>query len=130
MSSPNGWVIVDFEGEPARTLLERRRKRSPLRDVACMLRSFAYAAAAVERQLGVAAPPDWETRAREAFLDGYLAGVDTSLLPPDRGSINHMLAFLELEKAVYELRYEIDHRPDWVPIPVAALVRLLEAGAL
>jgi maltokinase len=129
MASPRGWVIVDFEGEPARSLLERRRKRSPLRDVACMFRSFAYAAAAVELQRGVRPPDDWETGARETFIEAYLASVDPSLLPSDRAAIEHTLAFLELEKAVYELRYEIDHRPDWVPIPVAALSRLLEARA-
>ncbi len=70
---------------------------------------------------------DWETRARQTFVEGYLGSVDPNLLPSDRAAIEHMLAFLELEKAVYELRYEIDHRPDWVPIPVAALSRLLEA---
>jgi maltokinase len=129
MASPRGWVIVDFEGEPARSLLERRRKRSALRDVACMLGSFAYAAAAVELQRGVRPPDDWEARARESFVEGYLGSVDPSLLPSDRASIEHTLAFLELEKAIYELRYEVDHRPDWVPISVAALSRLLEDRA-
>ncbi|MGA2319380.1 MAG: hypothetical protein ABSG95_01385 [Solirubrobacteraceae bacterium] len=129
MASPRGWVIVDFEGEPARSLLERRRKRSALRDVACMLGSFAYAAAAAELQRGVRPAEDWEARARESFVEGYLGSVDPTLLPSDRAAIEHTLAFLELEKAIYELRYEIDHRPDWVPIPVAALSRLLEARA-
>jgi trehalose synthase-fused probable maltokinase len=124
-----GWVIVDFEGEPARSLLERRRKRSALRDVACMLRSFAYAAAVAELQRGVRPPADWERHARQTFVEAYLDTVDPSLLPPDRAAIEQTLAFLELEKAVYELRYEVDHRPDWVPIPVAALSRLLEARA-
>jgi len=63
-----GWVILDFEGEPARSLLDRRRKRSPLRDVAGMLRSFAYAASASELLRGVPSPPDWEENARSAFL--------------------------------------------------------------
>jgi len=127
MATAGGWVIVDFEGEPDRSLLERRRKRPALRDVACMLRSFAYVAAVAELQRGVRPPEDWERRARQSFVEGYLGSVDPSLLPSDRASIEHTLAFLELEKAVYELRYEIDHRPDWVPIPVAALSRLLEA---
>src|SRR5262249_46260599 len=70
------WVILDFEGEPARTLAERRRKRSPLRDVAGMLRSFAYAASAAEIQLGVPVPPGWEGRAREEFLAGYVTTAD------------------------------------------------------
>lgn len=127
MATPHGWVIVDFEGEPARTLLERRLKRSALRDVACMLGSFAYAAAVAELHRGVSPPHDWEPRARQTFVEGYLGSVEPDLLPSDRAAIEHMLAFLELEKGIYQLRYEIDHRPDWVPIPVAALSRLLEA---
>jgi predicted trehalose synthase len=120
------WVILDFEGEPARSLPERRRKRSPLRDVAGMLRSFAYAASAVEIDRGVVPPADWETRAREEFLSGYLATVDPTLLPPGRESMDKLLSVFELEKAVYELRYELNTRPDWVPIPVAGILRLLE----
>ncbi len=127
MATPSGWVIIDFEGEPDRPLLERRRKRSALRDVACMLRSFAYAAAVAELQLGVRPGENWVADARTSFVDGYLGAVDASLLPPDRTAIEHTLTLLELEKAVYELRYEVDHRPDWVPIAVAALLRLLEA---
>ena len=122
-----GWVILDFEGEPARSLPERRRKRSPLRDVAGMLRSFAYAAAAVERQRGVPAPPGWEARAREAFLVGYRETCDRSLLPPSEAATEQLLSIFELEKAVYELRYELNNRPDWVSIPVAGILRLLES---
>jgi maltokinase len=121
-----GWVVLDFEGEPARTLVERRRKRSPLRDVAGMLRSFAYAATASELTHGTPAPPGWERDAREAFLDGYLAETDQSLLPPGRAAVERLLSVFELEKAVYELRYELDNRPDWVRIPVAGIARLLE----
>src|SRR4029450_8292718 len=65
------WVILDFEGEPARSLSERRRKRSPLRDVAGMMRSFAYAASPSQLITGREPPPDWEQRAREEFLAGY-----------------------------------------------------------
>ena len=90
-----------------------------------MLRSFSYAAAAAELQRGVRPPADWEARARGAFLDAYLQSTDSALLPPDRGTLEQMLALFELEKAVYELRYELDHRPDWVAIPVAAIQRLL-----
>ena len=79
------WVILDFEGEPARSLPSARRKRSPLRDVAGMLRSFAYAVSAVEILRGVAAPEGWEERAREEFLTGYLETVDNTLLPVGRG---------------------------------------------
>jgi predicted trehalose synthase len=117
--------VIDFEGEPARSLPERRRKRSPLRDVAGMLRSFAYAATAATLTRGVEPPPGWQERARESFLDGYLAAVDPSLLPPGREAIERLLTVFELEKAVYELRYELDNRPDWVVIPVAGIVRLL-----
>jgi maltokinase len=119
------WVVIDFEGEPARSLPERRRKRSPLRDVAGMLRSFAYAATAATLTRGVEPPPGWEEHVRESFLEGYLAAVDSSLLPPGREAIERLLTVFELEKAVYELRYELDNRPDWVVIPVAGIVRLL-----
>jgi maltokinase len=125
--SDSRWIILDFEGEPARSLLERRRKRSPLRDVAGMLRSFAYAASASQLLRGVPAPDGWEQRARTDFLDAYLAAVDPELLPAGRPAIEKLLAIFELEKAVYELRYELNNRPDWVPIPVAGIARLLEA---
>ncbi len=121
-----GWVILDFEGEPARSLLERRRKRSPLRDVAGMLRSFAYAASASELLRGVPAPDGWEERARTGFLEAYMESVEPSLLPAGRPAIEKLLAIFELEKAVYELRYELNNRPDWVPIPVAGIARLLQ----
>ena len=120
------WVVLDFEGEPARTLIERRRKRSPLRDVAGMLRSFAYAATASELLHGAAAPAGWEEQVRAAYLDGYVEETDQSLLPPGRAGVERLLAVFELEKAVYELRYELDNRPDWVKIPVAGITRLLD----
>jgi maltokinase len=123
------WVILDFEGEPARTLAERRRKRSPLRDVAGMLRSFAYAASASELQRGVVAPETWEHDARIEFLAGYRDTADPTLLPSGEESLQRLLTVFELEKAVYELRYELDNRPDWVRIPVAGIVRLLEEAS-
>lgn len=119
------WTILDFEGEPSRPLRERRQKRSPLRDVAGMLRSFAYAASAAERA-GAILPPGWEQGARDAFVAGYRSTVEPSLLPAGEAAFEQVLAIFELEKAVYELRYEIDNRPDWAAIPVAGLVRLLE----
>ena len=122
------WIVLDFEGEPARPLVERRRKRSPLRDVAGMLRSFAYAAPAAELTRGAEVPGDWEERARERFLEGYLETVDATLLPPGDAAIERLLALFELEKAVYELRYELDNRPDWVGIPVAGIDRLDASG--
>jgi trehalose synthase-fused probable maltokinase len=120
------WIVLDFEGEPARPLLERRRKRSPLRDVAGMLRSFAYAASAAALRRGTPPPEGWEERAREAFLSGYFGAVDPGLLPPGEQNARALLTIFELEKAVYELRYELNNRPDWVRIPVAGIARLLE----
>jgi trehalose synthase-fused probable maltokinase len=128
--SVSDWVILDFEGEPARPLPERRRKRSPLRDVAGMLRSFAYIVSAADILRGTPAPQGWEDRARAEFLAGYLETVEQSLLPSGQEAIARLLAVFELEKAVYELRYELDNRPDWVRIPVAGIERLIdEAGA-
>jgi trehalose synthase-fused probable maltokinase len=120
------WLILDFEGEPARSVPERRRKRSPLRDVAGMLRSFAYAASASEIQNDVPAPEGWEEQCRTAFLDGYLATVEPELTPSGEEGIHRLLTVFELEKAVYELRYELDNRPEWVSIPVAGILRMLE----
>jgi trehalose synthase-fused probable maltokinase len=121
----NDWVILDFEGEPARSLPERRRKRSPLRDVAGMLRSFAYAATASQLLHGVEPPEGWEERARKEFLSGYRSTVDPTLVPSG-SAMDKLLAVFELEKAVYELRYELNNRPDWVKIPVAGIRRMLD----
>jgi maltokinase len=126
LRTDRGWVVLDFEGEPARPLPQRRQKRSPLRDVAGMLRSFAYAASASELQRGVSAPEGWEDRAREAFLGAYLENIDQRLLPHGQANTERLLAIFELEKSVYELRYELNNRPDWVRIPVAGIARLLE----
>jgi maltokinase len=123
--SNRDWVILDFEGEPARSLRERRRKRSPLRDVAGMLRSFAYAASASPALRGVDPPEGWQADARTAFLDGYRETIDKSLVPSGT-QMDKLLQVFELEKAVYELRYELNNRPDWVAIPVAGIVRMLE----
>jgi maltokinase len=118
--------VLDFEGEPGRPLHERRRKRSPLRDVAGILRSISYAVSASELTRGYRVPDGWEERARGEFLYAYLDATDPSLLPPSRESIERLIEVFELEKAVYELRYDLDNRPDWVRIPVAGIVRLLE----
>ena len=120
------WVVLDFEGEPARTLVERRRKRSPLRDVAGMLRSFAYAASATRILHDAPAPAGWEDEVRAAFLQGYMRTADKTLLPPGQAAVERLIAVFELEKAVYELRYELNNRPDWASIPVAGICRLLE----
>jgi len=124
---PGGWVIIDFEGEPARPLFERRQKRSPLRDVASMLRSFAYATSAMAITRGRPAPPDFEDRARRTFLEYYFSNIDPSLLPAGEAAVLNLLSIFELEKAIYELQYELDNRPDWLPIPVAGIARRLES---
>jgi maltokinase len=122
---PDDWVILDFEGEPALPLLERRRKRSPLRDVAGMVRSFAYAASAARILRGANVPDDWEDEARRRFLEGYMGAVDPAILPAGEAAVQKRLAIFELERSIYELRYELDNRPDWVGIPVACISRLL-----
>jgi maltokinase len=120
------WIVLDFEGAPDLSIAERRRKRSPLRDVASMLRSFAYAAAASELTGGPAPPPGWEEQARQNFLAGYFSVAETGgFVPGGAAGAEQLLQIFELEKAVIELRHELDVRPEWVPIPVAAIERLL-----
>ena len=106
-----GFSVVDFEGEPARPLAERREPSSPLRDVAGMLRSLDYAARTAARSSGLD-PEPWLADARSVFLDGY-GPADAALL-----------AAFELEKACYEVRYEAGNRPDWLWLPLAAVERL------
>lgn len=114
---PDGWMILDFEGEPARPLTERAQRTSPLRDVAGMLRSLSYAAASHRRAEAGRLSPGWEPAARAALLDGYLASVDPGLLPASAARTVALLALYELEKVLYEIDYERAHRPDWEPIP-------------
>ncbi len=91
-----------------------------------MLRSFAYATSAVGILRGTPAPKGWEERARQEFLDGYLETVDPTIIPVGQDAFDKLLAVFELEKAVYELRYELKMRPEWLAIPVAGIVRMLE----
>jgi maltose alpha-D-glucosyltransferase/alpha-amylase len=127
----NDFVIIDFEGEPGRSLEERRAKQSPLRDVAGMLRSFDYVQHSALR--GVAhdeaecvklAPlaRAWEVQVREAFLSAYEAAAGD---PGTQGALRTgggLLALFELEKALYELRYELGNRPGWAGIPLQAIL--------
>src|SRR5262249_22165013 len=123
-SPEGGFVIIDFEGEPSKPLAIRREKRSSLRDVAGMLRSFDYARNAALRAQGggdTARAARWYEAVRNAFLDSYVQTVRRrapELLPMD---IEPPLRALELEKAAYEVLYELNNRPDWLPIPLAAL---------
>ncbi|MEV5510765.1 maltokinase N-terminal cap-like domain-containing protein [Streptomyces orinoci] len=107
------WSLIDFEGEPARPLAERRRPQPVAQDIAGMLRSFDYAAA-----VGRAEGGSWAERAREAFCEGY-ARVHTD---PREDPL--LLRAHETDKAVYEVLYEARHRPDWLPVPMSAVRRL------
>jgi maltose alpha-D-glucosyltransferase/alpha-amylase len=130
------FYLLDFEGEPARPLVERRRKQSPLKDVAGMLRSFGYAAHAGLFAY-TAARPDafdhfarwaeiWETWTSAAFLRGYFKAIEHALfVPVNPAQRDELLCLFVLEKALYELNYEINHRPEWLRIPVFGIRRLL-----
>ncbi len=126
----NDFLIIDFEGEPARTLEERRAKHSPLRDVAGMLRSFDYArwsalrrAAQNPEEEAHCAPlaEAWLREARATFLEGYAEGVADAGLFGSFAAAAGLLRLFEFEKALYELRYELDNRPTWTGIPLAGL---------
>ncbi|TFD82186.1 maltokinase N-terminal cap-like domain-containing protein [Cryobacterium fucosi] len=122
-----GWVLVDFEGEPLRPLEERTRPDVPLRDVAGMLRSFSYAAGTIELahpERPAQAALAWADACREAFLDGY---AERSGL--DLGAQGALLSAFELDKALYEAVYETRNRPSWLPIPLAAIKRLVDLVA-
>ncbi len=130
------WIILDFEGEPARTLEERRQKTSPIKDVAGMLRSFGYAASAALMERAEHGSDEWarlepwadtwETLARDRFLAAYVRkSHEGRFLPADRESRALLLQFFELEKALYELEYETTHRPDWLPIPLRGIARIV-----
>jgi trehalose synthase-fused probable maltokinase len=124
------YLVIDFEGEPARPLSERRLHQSPLRDVAGMLRSFAYASAVGAREAGKGhaqeRAADWERVVREAFLEGYFRKTDgpARMLPSSRANAEQLIALFETEKVFYELQYELDHRPDWVWIPLRGIAQL------
>ncbi|MFK0026639.1 maltokinase [Streptomyces sp. NPDC090798] len=128
LRAPSGeWSLIDFEGEPSKPLAERRMPQPPLRDIAGMLRSFDYAAHAVPQALGSARSgstpvpqvSDWADTCRAAYCAGYaeVAGRDPRADPV-------LLRAYETDKAIYEVLYEARHRPDWLPVPMAAIRRL------
>jgi maltose alpha-D-glucosyltransferase/alpha-amylase len=133
----NDFYILDFEGEPGRSVEERRAKQSPLKDVAGMLRSFDYAADSALHRAAKIHPEAlerlepwakiWRSWMSAEFLKAY-RGVASALLPGDAVAAGRLLELLGLEKALFELRYELDYRPDWIRIPLLGLLHLIRSG--
>ena len=132
----NDFFIIDFEGEPARPLGDRRRKSSPLRDVAGMIRSFDYASVTAVRQLAEARPAAeprmgqlaeaWQQRAVDGFRAAYRKAMrGCAAYPTSKNQARRMLAFFTLEKAIYEVSYELANRPGWVDIPLKGVLGIL-----
>jgi trehalose synthase-fused probable maltokinase len=131
LRTDNDWVILDFEGEPARPVEERRERASVLKDVAGMLRSFAYARGASAlaipsegREMAESRLQAWESAARGAYLAAYrqaVADSRTRLVPESEEGFARALRAWELDKALYEVAYEARNRPTWLAIPLAAL---------
>jgi maltose alpha-D-glucosyltransferase/alpha-amylase len=128
----NDFIIIDFEGEPGRTLAERRTKHSPLTDVAGMLRSFAYARQAALQRCSLESTEDcgkwdpllgtWEQETRSVFICVYDQIARACGLYRTLDEVLPLLRLFELEKALYEVRYELGNRPDWVTIPLRNLI--------
>ena len=132
------FVILDFAGDPAQSIEERRTKQSPLKDVAGMIRSYGYAAYAALFAFAVHAPDDyallepwagtWERWATDAFVKGYLAAAGETPVLPDRGTaLTTFLSAFVLDKALRELGYELHSRPDWVRVPLAGVHKLIRS---
>jgi maltose alpha-D-glucosyltransferase/alpha-amylase len=135
------FVIIDFEGEPSRSPTERRIKRGALTDVAGIVRSFQYAAEAGlrDQQARGLVPPDqytglaargrvWQTWVTIAFIGAYLEAADGHpFVPTDPADTHALLTAYVLDKALYEVRYDLDHRPDWAPIPLRGVASMLQS---
>lgn len=130
----DSFVVIDFEGEPTKSIEERRAKVCPLKDVGGMLRSFNYAAQATLKQCQAASATDlglmteWEGAARASFLDGYRSIAkpgEAAFLPPTWEQTLRVIQVYELDKAFYEVRYEMRNRPHWLPIPLAGIRTLV-----
>jgi maltose alpha-D-glucosyltransferase/alpha-amylase len=133
--SRNDFLIIDFEGEPARSFEERRQRSSALRDVAGMVRSFNYARWSALRRVAQSADEivklepaarEWEAETRDAFLGAYLARMSHGGAAQSAESATRLLALFEFEKAMYELRYELDNRLDWVQVPLQGILALID----
>ncbi|UGV25650.1 maltose alpha-D-glucosyltransferase [Rhodopseudomonas boonkerdii] len=131
--------IIDFEGEPRRSIEDRRRKAPAARDVAGLIRSIDYSATAALERAEKIAPDEngklatalttWRDRAIDAFLEAYReAMTDRRLWPADAKAADDMLKFFLIEKAFYEIEYELAHRPDWLRVPLAGLLRILNGS--
>jgi maltose alpha-D-glucosyltransferase/alpha-amylase len=133
LKTPAGFAIIDFEGEPARPIADRRQKHCALKDVAGMLRSFEYAIeTAAGHTPGLADRLRASPGLRAPFLEGYFessASHAVASIPSDGASLAHWLAFFELEKALYELEYEVNNRPTWAHIPLRGILRALGLSA-
>jgi trehalose synthase-fused probable maltokinase len=130
LKTPSGFVLVDFEGEPTRPIAERRQKHCALKDVAGMVRSFDYAVAVAGAVPDRMAALHDAFDLRSAFLEGYFAAAEggaPAFLPGDDAARRRWLRFFELDKALYELEYELDSRPAWAHIPALGLLRVLDA---
>ncbi len=137
LNTGRDFIIIDFEGEPARSIRERREKRSPLRDVAGMLRSFHYAAhtALARQQISSEGLEKWAElwceRVSHDFLDAYFATAGgASFIPADPVALQKLIDINVLEKAIYEVCYELNNRPDWIFIPMRGIRGILDRGAV
>ncbi len=138
LAAQNGFAIIDFEGEPRRSLADRRHKQTPVRDVAGMLRSIDYAAAvalrtaadlpSLDRPSLARFCADWRDRSVAAFFDCYSAAIDGSPCWPKGPAARKLLDLMLIEKVIYEIGYELANRPAWLSIPVQGLLDLMEAA--
>jgi maltose alpha-D-glucosyltransferase/alpha-amylase len=128
-----GFALIDFEGEPTKSLEDRRRKQCALKDVAGMMRSFEYATETVIERMGSTPGASLSASVlREAFVEGYLARATTGgarFLPSAPDAVPRWIGFFELEKALYEVEYEVNNRPAWVHIPLRGVMHILQSRA-
>lgn len=133
LKTTDGFILIDFEGDPARPLAERRLKHCALKDVAGMIRSFDYAVETVRKERGEGGAELLSAeRLRESFFDGYVSTATAhgaAFLPKDRLALDAWIDLFKLEKALYEVEYEINNRPAWVHIPLKGIVRILRGQA-